>query len=115
MHPALRQDIAHGASDSLKALAWAGGHQFDDVVENEMPFIERVIGSREPNRPAAVLLDELGHLIGSGWLSGNWTLLRLCFHQMSLSELVIEFPHSGSLIFSSSSPSTGEVEVSCQF
>ena len=59
MHPSLRQNIAHGAGDSLKALAWAGGHQFDDVVEDEMPFIERVIRSRERNRPAAVLLDEL--------------------------------------------------------
>ena len=71
IHPSLRQNIAHGTGDSLKALAWAGGHQFDDVVENEMPFIERVIRSRERNRPAAVLLDELHHVIGCGWWFGE--------------------------------------------
>src|SRR5262245_32016935 len=59
VNPALGENIAHGAGDRLKALPWAGGHQFDDVVENEMPFIECVIRSRERNRPAAVLLYEL--------------------------------------------------------
>ena len=65
LHPSLRQDIAHGAGNSLKALPWAGGYQFDDVVENEMPFIKRVIRSRERNRPTAVLLKQLRHVIGS--------------------------------------------------
>ena len=42
-HPALREDIPHGAGEGLKALARAGRRQIDDVVEEEMPLVERIV------------------------------------------------------------------------
>ena len=51
LHPALRQDIPHGVSHRLKTLACASSGQLDDVVEDEMAFIERVVRTR----------DESGH------------------------------------------------------
>src|SRR5262249_40412868 len=86
LYPTLRQDIAHGPSDSFKALSGTSRHQFYDIVEDEMPFIEAVMRSRERNRPAAVLLDELRHFIGSQF-RGNWIFLRLRFHRISFSEI----------------------------
>ena len=40
LHPALREDVAHGAGDGLEPLAGAGRRRIDDVVEDEMAFIE---------------------------------------------------------------------------
>src|SRR5262249_1772848 len=48
-----------------------------------MALVESVVGSVKLHRPAAVLLDELRHLVGSGQFSGNWTFLCLCLHRMS--------------------------------
>ncbi len=59
MHPSLRKNIAHGAGDGLKTLARADRRHFHDVVKDEVPLIERIVRSRELNRPAAVLLEEL--------------------------------------------------------
>ena len=42
LHPALRQDVAHRASEGLETLARVGGRRFDDVVEDEVPFVEGV-------------------------------------------------------------------------
>src|SRR5262244_4095655 len=48
-----------------------------------MALVESVVGSVKLHRSAAVLLDELRHLVGSGQFSGNWTFLCLCLHRMS--------------------------------
>src|SRR5262245_43128849 len=48
-----------------------------------MALVESVVGSVKLHRPAAVLLDELRHLVESGQFSGNWTFLCLCLHRMS--------------------------------
>ena len=90
MHPALRENIAHGAGEGLKTLARAGIHQFNDIVEDEMAFIECIVRPRDWNRPAVVLPHELRRIIESGGCWVNWNFLRLCFHQRFLSE--VEFP-----------------------
>ena len=64
LHPALRQDIPHGVRHRLKTLTGAGHRQLDDVVEDEMAFIERIVRAREPNRATAVLAEELRHSVG---------------------------------------------------
>ena len=56
-HPSLREDIAHGTGEGLKPLARAGSRQIDDVVEDQVPLVERVVRPREWNRAAPVLLE----------------------------------------------------------
>ena len=46
-------------SECLKAFSRAGIRQIDDVVENEMSFIECVVASRKLNGTTAVLLEKL--------------------------------------------------------
>ena len=57
-HPALRQDIPDRAGGRLKLFARAGSARIDDVVEQQMPLVEGVVGSGEPDRTAAVLLEK---------------------------------------------------------
>ena len=63
--PALREDIPHRASEGLKTLTRAGIGQFDDVVEEEMPLVERVVRAYEFDWAAAILPEELRYAIGS--------------------------------------------------
>jgi hypothetical protein len=55
-HPALREDVAHGAGDGLEAIAWAGSARSDDVVEEQVPLVERFVRPRELHGAAAVSL-----------------------------------------------------------
>ena len=57
-HPALRQHIPHRARGRLEALARPGGFRSDDVVEKQVPLVQGVVGPGEPDRAAAVLLQE---------------------------------------------------------
>ena len=45
-HPALREDVADGAGKRLEAFARAHGVEFDDVVEEQVPLVKRVVRSR---------------------------------------------------------------------
>ena len=54
--PSLRKDVPHGAGEGLETLARAGSRQVDDVVEDQVPFVERVVRPRELNRATPVLL-----------------------------------------------------------
>ena len=58
-HPALREDIPHGAGGASKRSPAVPPRRVDDVVEQQMAFVERVGGARELDRAAAVLLEEL--------------------------------------------------------
>ena len=57
--PALREDVPHGAGDGLVALARPDRRRVDDVVEHQMPLVERIAGPGELDRAAAVLLEQL--------------------------------------------------------
>jgi hypothetical protein len=48
----LRKDVPYGAGKGLEALAWASRGQLDDVVEEEVPLVERVVRPGELNRAA---------------------------------------------------------------
>ena len=56
-HPALREDVAHRAGKRLETLARAGGRRIDDVVEDQVPLVERVVRPGELDRAAAVLRE----------------------------------------------------------
>ena len=56
-HPALREDVPHGAGKGLEAFSRARGGQFDDVIEEQVPLVKRLIRARELHRTAPVLLD----------------------------------------------------------
>src|SRR5206468_1654251 len=43
MDPSLGKDIPYGSSESFKALTWTGRLQTDDVVEDEVPLVERIV------------------------------------------------------------------------
>ena len=60
-HPALREDVPHGARDGLEALPRTERRGVDDVVEQQMPLVERIVRAGELDRAAAVLLEELIH------------------------------------------------------
>ena len=46
-HPALREDVPDGAGKGLEAFSRAHGGQFDDVVEDQVPLVKRVVRPRE--------------------------------------------------------------------
>ena len=61
MQPAMRQEIPDGAREGLEALAQAHGRQADDIVENEVTLIERIMASREPGRTELIFHEKLQH------------------------------------------------------
>jgi len=56
----LRHHIAEGTSERFKAIAWTNRTHGENVVEVEVSIVERAIRSREFDRAAAVLLQEIG-------------------------------------------------------
>jgi hypothetical protein len=56
--PALRQYVSHRAGGGLVAFARIGGLGLDDVVELQMPLVERIRRAREARRADAVFLKE---------------------------------------------------------
>ena len=62
---ALREDISHGAGEGLEAFLWTSSRWIDDVVEGEVPLVERVFGPRELDWPASVLLQEMRKITAS--------------------------------------------------
>src|SRR4030095_6963310 len=57
-HPSLREDVAQRASGGLVALSRAGRRRIDDLVEEEVALVERVVRSRELDGTTPVLLEE---------------------------------------------------------
>ncbi len=57
--PAVREDVADRAGGGLETLPRVGQLRLDDVVELQVPFIERVRRSGEAHRAEAVLLQKL--------------------------------------------------------
>jgi hypothetical protein len=58
-NPALRQHIAHRTRRCLEALARAGGFQSADIIEKQVPLVQRVVAAGEPDRATAVLSEKL--------------------------------------------------------
>jgi hypothetical protein len=85
MDPALRQEIPHGTGDGLKPLSVADGREVHDVVKEEVPLVERLVGAGELHRATAVLPDERGEVARSRRFGGDWLVLSLCFHGYLLS------------------------------
>jgi hypothetical protein len=64
VNPSLREDVSHRAGEGLEPLPCIGGRQPDDVVEDEMAFVEPVVRPRERDGTAAVLLEKLRTAVG---------------------------------------------------
>ena len=60
--PPLRKDIPHRAGDGLEPRSRIHGSGINDVVEHEMPLVQRFGRPREPDWPALIPLDELVQL-----------------------------------------------------
>ena len=62
-HPALGKDISSRTGGRLKLFTRAGGCRGNDVVEEQMPLVKRVVSSGEAYRAATVLIEEVraGH------------------------------------------------------
>src|SRR4029077_19893388 len=60
MDPSLGEDIPYSPGESFKPLTWTGRRQTNDVVEDEVPLVERIVRPCELNRAAPVLLEGLG-------------------------------------------------------
>jgi hypothetical protein len=56
--PAVRKNVSHRAGGGFVALPRVGGRRFDDIVELQMPLVERVRNSGEGRRADAVLAQE---------------------------------------------------------
>src|SRR4029078_5500249 len=61
--PSLRQDIPRRTGDRFKTLTWTGRCQINDVVEDEVPLIERIVCPCEWNRVGPVWLEKLCFLL----------------------------------------------------
>jgi hypothetical protein len=55
----LGQHIPDRSGSSLKPLSCSGINGIDNVVEEQMPLVERVLVPGEPDRTAAILLEEV--------------------------------------------------------
>jgi hypothetical protein len=58
-NPALRQHIAHRTRRCLEALARPGGFRSADVVEKQVPLVQGVVATGEPDRATAVPREKL--------------------------------------------------------
>jgi hypothetical protein len=58
--PSLRQNVSDRVGEGLKLIAGRCRRNLDRMIEDQMPFIERIVGSGEPNRSASVLLKKVG-------------------------------------------------------
>src|SRR5262249_47922536 len=58
LHPALRQDVADGARESLKALAGRGDPGVDHAIKNQPPLVKSAFRTYQWNGPASVLLKQ---------------------------------------------------------
>ena len=59
--PSLREDVSHGARERLVALPQPGGCRIGDVVEEQVPLVERLGVPRELDRAASILPAERSH------------------------------------------------------
>src|SRR5207237_8445216 len=58
--PPFTEHVRRRAGDRLVALTPTHIGRIDDIIENEMPIVERVPASGELDCPAAILLEEFG-------------------------------------------------------
>ncbi len=63
-HPSLREDVAHRARQRFEAFARVGGGRIDGVIEEQMPFEQRVGGAREMEGRAVVDREQVGLPVG---------------------------------------------------
>ncbi len=78
--PSLREDVAHGAGCGLETLASADGRQVPDVIEEEVPLVQRTGRSGEPDGTATVLLHDPGQIRRSFGSGGYGFRLRGSLH-----------------------------------
>jgi hypothetical protein len=65
--PPLRENIPDRARRCVIALARVSGWRVDDVVELEMPFVERIRRARERRRAATIVPEDCG-CVRLSWL-----------------------------------------------
>ena len=58
-NPSLREDITHGMRDGFKTFPGTDRRSIHNVIKDEVALIKRVVRSRELNRSATVLFNEL--------------------------------------------------------
>jgi hypothetical protein len=57
LDPALRQQVADRASDGLEFVARRGGGDWNDLIEGQMPFVQRIAAAGKPDRAAIEVVD----------------------------------------------------------
>src|SRR4029453_3365897 len=67
LDPALRQEVADRARDSLEPVARCGGRDRGDLIEGQMPFIQGVGAARKWDRSPV-------EAVGGGGLRISWLL-----------------------------------------
>ena len=60
LDPALRQQVADRARDGLELVARRGGGDRDDLIEGQMPFVQRVAVAGERDRAAVEAVEGIG-------------------------------------------------------
>jgi hypothetical protein len=65
VEPAMGEQVAHRPGEGLEPLAIARRGQSHDVVEDQVPLIERVMGAGELDRAEAILLEQLRHRLAA--------------------------------------------------
>jgi hypothetical protein len=56
MDPSLREDVPHGTSESLKAVAGRDRWRLDYVVKQEMTLIQGAVSPGQPDRANPILI-----------------------------------------------------------
>ena len=58
-YPPLGKDVPHRAGEGLKTIARVGACRIDDVVKEQVAFVQAALCPREMNRAGVVLIEEL--------------------------------------------------------
>src|SRR5256885_16983038 len=81
--PSLREDVTHGARERLVALTRTGGGRIDNVVEEQVPLIERVSSTREFHPATSVLPEQRRRPVRCCFCSRSRR--RFCAHRRAVS------------------------------
>src|SRR5262249_28590786 len=74
LYPALRQDVPDRPGGSLELLAHRSRGRIDHVVEKQMALVQSIAVAGEPDRPAAILLQDVRFDRGGGCAAPEWLL-----------------------------------------
>ena len=80
--PSLRENVPDGARERLVALTRTGGGRIGNVVEEQVPLIERMGGTREIDRAASILLAQRRRRVRCGFCVRNHLF---CAHRRAFS------------------------------